>query len=96
VTLSELIAAAGLAGDSLAGRAYTCTDPSARLRPLHEISRRGTPILETHKLASIIDAISKNVPLPPIRLRHPHRLRDGHHRLAVSRALGAAAIPCSW
>jgi hypothetical protein len=94
--LSELIAAAGLAVDALAGRAYLCTDETAFLVPICEVSTFTQPMLERAKLERILLAILGCVPLPPIRLQHRCLLRDGHHRLAVSRALGAAEVPCTY
>lgn len=92
MSLDELIAAAGLAADSLAGGAYICADPTAFLMPLHEISRRLVPLVRD-RLESLLYAIANDVPLPPISVRPSRLLLDGHHRIAVSEALGAATVP---
>jgi len=94
--LAELIAAAGLAPDALAGRSYLCNDSDSFLVPLHEVWLFTRPILERSKLEAILDAIAKGVALPPIVVAYRYRLRNGHHRLAVSSALGAASVPCTY
>lgn len=92
MSLAELITAAGLAPDALAGRSFRCSDVTARLMLTHEISRRPVP-LEVWRLARILAAIASDTPLPPVHLRHPRRLLDGHHRLMISELLGAATVP---
>ncbi len=91
MSLTELIEQSGLSANALAGRSYRCSEP-ATLVPLHEISRRTVP-LEVWKLQRILDAIATDTPLQAIRVRRTRRLVDGHHRLAIAEALGAATVP---
>jgi hypothetical protein len=92
VNLHALIALHGLSGETLAGRAYTCTDPQAVLVPLHRISGGVLP-LEASKLEAVLIAVAADVPLPPVHVTEAFTLTDGYHRFAVSQALGAATIP---
>jgi hypothetical protein len=97
VNLHALIALHGLSGETLAGRAYTCTDPQAVLLPLDRISGGVLP-LEASKLEAILAAVAADVPLAPVHVLGSspdgmYSLTDGHHRFAVSQVLGAATIP---
>ena len=92
VNLHALIALHGLSGETLAGRAYTCTDPQAVLVPLHRISGGVLP-LEASKLEAVLIAVAADVPLPPVHVTEAFTLTDGYHRFAVSQARGAATIP---
>jgi ParB-like chromosome segregation protein Spo0J len=92
MNLVDLIERAGLQPDALAGRSYRCSEP-ARLVPINQISLHSATTLQVAKLEQILDAIAGDVRLPPIQVSVVYALRDGHHRLAISEALGAASVP---
>lgn len=96
--LPQLLSAAALSPTTLAGGSYICTDPFAFMIPCADMPPFDGMELDRAKIERILSAVMSGEPLPPIRVeyRNIHRIRDGHHRLQVSRALGALEVPAVY
>jgi hypothetical protein len=93
----ELLAQFGLSRRRVKADSYRCTDPTAVLVPLSEISVPDRKLNED-ALRSLLSGVRDSTDLPPVVIfREPGaataRLLDGIHRYRLSAALGFRLIP---
>lgn len=94
----DLLAECGLVRGGASTVSYCCTDPSAVLVPIVEITGPEHRKLNEDAVRSLLQGIRDGAVLPPVVVfREPGAptaaLLDGLHRWRISLALGFLAIP---
>jgi hypothetical protein len=102
VTLGQLIEVSGVSPRALAGRCYRTEEPGAvyvrldSIFPMPKINGHLT-LHQFYKFSELLATLGNQQPLPPVRLVARRNgyfgIVDGTHRVALSRALRAKAIP---
>jgi hypothetical protein len=95
----ELLKELGLRPNCLRAETYACSDSTAVLIPLAEISAPPNRLLNREALRTVLIRMRDDLPLDPVPVFREESweiatLLDGMHRLRASAALGFPMMPC--